>query len=122
MKLHAEQPVLITEARTSGDDAFDRRRRKYLIMMTLRGVCIISAALTVGISGWLAAGFVAGALVLPWVAVLVANDRPPKEAVRFRRFLPGHGPNGPKELTAAPTPDTRRSGSDGHPDPTIIDL
>jgi hypothetical protein len=125
---------LITEARTSGDDAFDRRRRRYLLMMTLRGVCIISAALTVGISGWLAAGFVAAALVLPWAAVLVANDRPPKETVRFRRFLPGQGQPGPKELTDGrpvdgPAPhaqhaDARQSESSRprRDNPTVIDI
>lgn len=134
-KVHPDQPVLITEARTSGDDAFDRRRRRYLLMMTLRAVCIIGAALTVGISGWLAAAFVAGALVLPWAAVLVANDRPPKEAVRFRRFLAGQGSPGPKQLTDGRArdesglpgddawTDTGPNGTQApHPDPSVIDI
>jgi hypothetical protein len=100
-KIRGERPILITEARTSGDDQFDRRRRRYLIMMAIRAFCILGAALTFRLSGWLAAGFIAGALVLPWTAVLIANDRPPKEAVRFRRFLPGDRGSGPRELKAA---------------------
>lgn len=96
---HAERPVLITEARASGDDQFDRRRRRYLIMMAMRAICIVAAAATVGISGWLAAAFVGASLVLPWTAVLLANDRPPKEALRFRRFLPGSPSADYRQLT-----------------------
>jgi hypothetical protein len=98
---HTERPVLITEARISGDEEFDRRRKRYLLMMLIRALCIVAAALTFHLSGWLAAAFVVGALVLPWTAVLLANDRPPKEGVRFRRFLGGTRHPGPRELTSA---------------------
>jgi hypothetical protein len=125
MRHQPDKVVLITEAGTSGDDSFDRRRRRYLITMTVRALCIIGAAVTVHLSGWLAAAFVAGALVLPWTAVLIANDRPPKEAVRFRRFIPGSSPDSPKQLTSGATPDATttdggRSGDAG--DGTVIDM
>jgi Flp pilus assembly protein TadB len=125
MRHQPDKAVLITEAGTSGDDSFERRRRRYLITMTVRALCIIGAAVTVHLSGWLAAAFVAGALVLPWTAVLIANDRPPKEAVRFRRFIPGSAPASPKQLTAGPAPDASttdggRSGDAG--DATVIDM
>jgi hypothetical protein len=97
---HPDKPVLITEARTSGTDSFDARKKKYTIMMVMRGVCVIGAAFTVHISGWFAAAFVAAALVLPWTAVLIANDRPPKETVRFRRFMPGGDSPSTRQLTA----------------------
>ena len=111
---HPARPILITEAPVNSDDEFDRRRKRYLIMMIIRAACIVGAATAVQVSGWLAAAFVAAALVLPWSAVLIANDRPPKRELRFRRFVgAGHGR---KELTdsSAPVPEP--------PQPTVIDL
>lgn len=114
---HSQRPVLITEARTSGDEEFDQRRRRYLVMMSLRAVCIVAAAATVGISGWLSAAFVLGALVLPWTAVLIANDRPPKQALRFRRFVPG-GKLHTRELTSGSDPSSAAPRDNEH---TVID-
>ena len=107
---HPDRPILITEAPINVDDEYNRRRKRYLIMMIIRALCIIGAATTFTYSGWLAAAFVAAALVLPWAAVLIANDRPPKQAVRFRRFLPGQHVH--NELTAR----SDGSGPDGRPD------
>jgi hypothetical protein len=107
---HPDRPVLITEAPVNVDDEYNLRRKKYLIMMMIRALCIIGAATTFNFSGWLAAGFVAAALVLPWAAVLIANNRPPKQAVRFRRFLPGAFHN--HELTAASAAGPYRSEPD----------
>ncbi|WP_375475511.1 DUF3099 domain-containing protein [uncultured Jatrophihabitans sp.] len=72
------EPVLITSAPESGDDEFDRRKRKYAIMMSLRAVCVIAAAATYRVSILLALAFVVGGMVLPWCAVIIANDRPAK--------------------------------------------
>ena len=83
---HSDQPVLITTALESKDDEFDRRRTKYAIMMTLRAVCEIAAALTYRISIPLAMSFVVGGMLLPWCAVIIANDRPAKK--RQRRLQP----------------------------------
>ena len=108
-----DRPILITEAPVNADDEYNLRRKKYLIMMIIRALCIIGAATTFGYSGWLAAAFVAAALVLPWSAVLIANNRPAKQAVRFRRFLPGT--LGTRELTAgqaAPTDADRPADTD----------
>jgi hypothetical protein len=130
LRHHAERPVLITEARLSNDDEFDRRRKRYLIMMSMRAVCIVAAACTFRISGWLAAGFVVGALVLPWTAVLIANDRPPKQGVRFRRFRGGLDPNAPRQITAGQPPVTgaepgRQPGQDPGAPPenrSVVDI
>lgn len=84
---HSDRPILITEAPVNANDEFDRRRKRYLVMMGLRALCIVGAATTFRMSGWLAAAFVAAAVVLPWAAVLIANDRPPRQELRFRRFL-----------------------------------
>jgi Flp pilus assembly protein TadB len=76
---HAEQPPLITTAPQTNDDEFDRRRKRYAIMMALRAVCVVAAAATYNVSIVLAMVFVVGGLVLPWCAVIIANDRPPKK-------------------------------------------
>lgn len=117
-----DRPILITEAPVNADDEFDRRRKRYLAMMTLRALCIIGAASTFHLSGWLAAGFVAAAAVLPWAAVLIANDRPPKQEVRFRRFLGGQQ-QAQRQLTAAQPdePDEPAGPRENRP-PRIIDL
>jgi Protein of unknown function (DUF3099) len=112
---HPDRPILITEAPINVDDEYNRRRKRYLIMMIIRALCIIGAATTFTYSGWLAAAFVAAALVLPWSAVLIANDRPPKQALRFRRFLPGHHVG--NELTAAPDSSGTGDRHDRQPGP-----
>ena len=76
---HAEEPVLITSAPESSDDQYDRRRKKYAIMMSLRALAILGAALTYHLSIILALAFVVAGMVLPWCAVIIANDRPAKK-------------------------------------------
>ncbi|MBN9619770.1 MAG: DUF3099 domain-containing protein [Actinobacteria bacterium] len=76
---HTEEPVLITTAPESHDDEYQRRRRKYAIMMASRAACVIAAAATYHVSLWLALGFVAAGTVLPWCAVIIANDGPAKK-------------------------------------------
>ena len=83
---HADEPALITTAPQSHDDEYERRRRKYAIMMASRAACVIAAATTYHVSLWLALGFVLAGTVLPWCAVIIANDRPAKK----RRQHHGH--------------------------------
>jgi hypothetical protein len=113
----ADRPILITEAPVNADDEFDRRRKRYLLMMTLRAACIIGAASTFSLSGWLAAGFVAAALVLPWSAVLIANDRPPKQELRFRRFVGGG--RAQRQLTSGQPPAPEQAEPS---EPRVIDI
>lgn len=96
-----DRPILITEAPVNADDEYNQRRKRYLIMMIIRALCVIGAASTFRYSGWLAAAFIPAAVVLPWSAVLIANNRPPKQALKFRRFLPGDGRH---ELNPGPDP------------------
>jgi Protein of unknown function (DUF3099) len=79
------QPVLITEAQPSLDDQFRSRRIKYSIMMATRAVCLVLAAVSYRIT-WLMIIFALGALVLPWMAVLIANDGPPKKAQKVNKY------------------------------------
>jgi Flp pilus assembly protein TadB len=79
---HADEPVLITSAPESTDAEYDRRRKKYAIMMSIRAACVVAAATTYRVSILLAMAFVVGGMVLPWCAVIIANDRPAKRRAR----------------------------------------
>lgn len=97
------EPVLITEAQPSLDEQLSARRTKYLIMMSIRVVCLVLAAAFYH-TPWLLAIFVAGAVTLPWMAVLIANDRPPKKALRVHWF--GGHPDPGRAITSS-TGDNR---------------
>ncbi len=71
--------MLITNAPERADDEYDKRRRRYVMMMGLRIVCVIGAVATYHLSVLLALAFVIAGAALPWCAVLIANDRPPKK-------------------------------------------
>jgi len=93
-----DQPVLITDAPENLDDEFDRRRKRYAIMMSLRALCVIAAAVLYHVSWILAVVCIVGGAVLPWCAVILANDRPPKKAHRpVRRY---YGGSEEKQLTS----------------------
>jgi hypothetical protein len=89
---HDDTPVLITQAAPSFDDQHAARKRKYMIMMGMRIPCLILAACFVS-TPWLALTFVAISIPLPWVAVLIANDRPPRKAQEFTTYQ--HQPERP---------------------------
>jgi hypothetical protein len=74
--------VVITDAERSQDDQLRKRQIRYLIMMLIRALCLILAAVLVSVRApllplWLTL-CVAAMILLPWLAVLLANDRPPK--------------------------------------------
>jgi Flp pilus assembly protein TadB len=87
----ADEPTLITSAPESNDDEYDRRRKKYAIMMFLRAVCVVAAALTYHVSLLLALGFVVAGMALPWCAVLIANDRPARKRGATVAYRSGPG-------------------------------
>ena len=80
-----DTPVLITEAAPSYEEEYAARKRKYITMMLLRLPCLILAGIFHDI-WWLALGFVLLSVPLPWIAVLIANDRPPIKAEQVNRF------------------------------------
>ena len=84
-----DTPVLITEAAPSYDEEYAARKRKYLTMMLLRLPCLILAGIFHEI-WWLALGFVALSIPLPWIAVLIANDRPPRRDEDVNRYERTH--------------------------------
>ncbi|MGI5215949.1 DUF3099 domain-containing protein [Plantactinospora sp. CA-290183] len=87
MKHQAYQPILITDAPRSQDDQLRTRQRRYIVMMSVRALCVVAGAILVGAKApllWLWLPLCAvGMVLIPWLAVLLANDRPPKEEHRF---------------------------------------
>jgi hypothetical protein len=81
-----DAPVLITEAAPSHDDQQAVRRRRYTTMMLMRIPCLILAGVFVQSIWWLAVLIVVASIPLPWIAVLMANDRPARKAEHVHRF------------------------------------
>lgn len=79
------EPVLITEAETSLAEQHAARVKRYAITMGVRVVFIILAAAFYKVV-WLMLIFAFLGTVLPWVAVLMANDRPPKKKLHVNRY------------------------------------
>ena len=82
------RPVLITAAALPYEVEHRQRVRKYLTLMTIRIPALIFAAVAYGIwhNGLISLLIVAASVPLPWIAVLIANDRPPRRAEEPRRF------------------------------------
>lgn len=80
-----DTPVLITEAAPSYEEQYARRKRKYALIMALRIPCLVLAGVFVN-TPWLAVTLVLLSIPLPWVAVLIANDRPPKKSEKVNRY------------------------------------
>lgn len=88
MARQAHQPILITDAEESLDKQRHSREIRYLAMMSLRAFCLILgtvlAVLQVPLLWlWLLLCGL-GMVLLPWMAVLIANDRPVKQEHRWR--------------------------------------
>ena len=70
------EPVRITTAPQSRHDDLNRRRKRYVISMTIRTICfVLAVAWPIFWMKWI---FVAGALILPYVAVVMANSASPR--------------------------------------------
>jgi Flp pilus assembly protein TadB len=103
-----QRPVVITNAERSQGEQLRAREIRYVIMMGTRLLCLIAAGVLVGVhppllAVWLAV-CVLGAILLPWLAVILANDRPPKAEHRiFNRHRVESEPAAPA-IDAAETP------------------
>jgi hypothetical protein len=82
------QPVLITRAAPSYEVQHRERVRKYLKLMFWRIPALILAAVAYGIweNGLISLAIILISVPLPWMAVLIANDRPPRRAEEPRRY------------------------------------
>jgi len=84
------QPVLITDAPESPERELRRREIRYVAMMVTRALCLIAGAVLISTKPplwglWLTL-CIAGMVLLPWLAVILANDRPAKK--RSERVRP----------------------------------
>jgi hypothetical protein len=84
-KQPAEDPVLITDAAVSYEEELRIRKQRYKIMMGMRIPLMVLAAFFYDIP-WLAVSLLVLSIPLPWVAVLVANDRLPKKSEKVNRY------------------------------------
>ena len=82
------RPVLITTAAPSYEEERRARVRKYVTLMACRVPALILAAVAYGAwhNGLISLLIVAVSVPLPWMAVLIANDRAPRRSDEPRRF------------------------------------
>src|ERR1700753_3563061 len=111
------RPTRITDAAPSPAEQLHSRQVRYSVMLSIRAVCLILATVLVtthapGLVIWVPL-LILGALVLPWLAVILENDRGPKDRYRIANRL-GRTPPNQRALTAT---DPR----DGEDRPRVID-
>ncbi|MGI9002769.1 MAG: DUF3099 domain-containing protein [Pseudonocardia sp.] len=78
-------PVLITDAAPSYEEELATRKRRYGIMMGMRVPFMVLAAVFYNIP-WLAVTLLVLSIPLPWMAVLIANDRLPRKRETVNRY------------------------------------
>ena len=119
------RPVLITAAAPSYEVQHRQRVRKYLTLMAFRIPALILAAVAYGMwhNGLISLLILAASIPLPWMAVLIANDRPPLRPDEPRRFdgvtrrtplFPtAERPALERHSRPAPQPESPRAETDG---------
>ncbi|MEI2713084.1 MAG: DUF3099 domain-containing protein [Nocardioides sp.] len=83
----SDRPLRITSAPTNKADEIASRQRRYLFSMAIRTACVIGAV-AVG-PGWFRWVLIAGAVLLPYVAVVIANAANQRDD-GFRPETPNH--------------------------------
>ncbi len=109
------RPVLITAAAPAYEEQHRARVRKYVILMSCRVPALILAAVAYGVweNGLISLAIIIVSVPLPWIAVLIANDRPPRRAEEPRRYAARRIPLFPtaerpaleQQAPSAPQPD-----------------
>ena len=105
MNSHLDNPIPITSARPAQSVDIRRREVRYLISMAIRTICFVLAVVSTGPLRW---SLVAGAVFLPYVAVVLANATDRRGGYGPDTFM---APDRPL-LEAAPAPpvDGRKPG------------
>lgn len=94
----------ITDAPVPLAEDLSRRTRRYLIQMSVRVVCFVGAVVVDHWTRWL---LLAGAVVLPYVAVVLANGGRERGETEPEAFLR------PAQLPGPARPDGPSAGGDG---------
>ncbi|MGI3779504.1 MAG: DUF3099 domain-containing protein [Janthinobacterium lividum] len=89
----------ITDARPGSSVEMTQRIRRYTITMAFRTVCFLVAVIFA--HGWLQWVLFAGALFLPYMAVLLANQANTKG---LKKAVPRGAPGDARQLTTGPAP------------------
>lgn len=81
------EPVVhsVTSAASSTSDDQDQRVKRYLTMMGIRVLCFGLVFVT---TGWLRWAAVAGAVLIPYFAVIIANTVRPRQAGSIQAVTP----------------------------------
>jgi hypothetical protein len=80
-------PVLITDAARSYEEDLAARKKRYGLMMGMRIPCMVLAAVFYQ-TPWIAVALLVISIPLPWMAVLIANDRLPRKREEINRYQP----------------------------------
>ena len=85
------RPVLITGAQRSYDEEHRARVKKYSLLMAFRIPALVIAAIVYSETGswWIPLVIIAASIPLPWMAVLIANDKEPLPDAKFRTYRYG---------------------------------
>lgn len=94
-----DDAVRITTAAAGRNVDIAARQKRYLLSMSIRSICFVGAVLT-ALAGWqwVWPFLIAGAIVLPYVAVVLANV----QATRKEGFALQDGAYAAPQLGAAP--------------------
>ena len=109
--------AVITDAAQNPAEELRQRQTRYIVMMLVRAGCLVLAAVLAMLHApWLAlwvALCLAGAVILPWLAVIWANNRRPRPEYRLgNRF---------RSRAAEPAPPPAQPTLSQRPEPTVID-
>lgn len=108
MVRHVEESFLVTTAGKSPRQELRERTRRYLVTMGIRVVCFILAIVLFELNLHWAAGFaVAGSLILPWVAVVMANAGPQRSETQRPVLYEAPARQGIENGPAAANPSDR---------------
>lgn len=100
---NAGPPVLVTDAKPASSVERDERQRRYLVSMGIRTVAFVLAiVLFHGVAQILA---IAVSMIMPWMAVLIANAGPRRRVEQPSFFVPPR----PRALTAAQPEEDKAS-------------
>jgi hypothetical protein len=112
-----QKPQLITDAQRTPEQELRSREIRYVLMMLVRAVCVVVAAILVATRPpllwlWLTL-CLTGAVILPWAAVLLANDKGPRPEHRLRNKFQ-------RQPQSHPDPDRALTDRE-HVAPKVID-
>jgi hypothetical protein len=109
MRRRPDEAVRITSARVGRSVDISSRQTRYLFSMGVRTLCFVLAIVTTGPLRWV---FLAGAFLLPYLAVVIAN-------AGSRPDTGGPAPFDPAERLALEAPRPVEVPGDAAPSPVV---